>query len=113
MNPKLSLNLGVRWDPFIPYTDTTDRIACYRPGQKSQRLRQRAGSARCIPAIRRCPAGGYDADWLNLGPRLGLAYDPFGDGSTSVRAGYGVVLRPAEHDRDQQPRPTRARSARS
>src|SRR4029450_6591399 len=36
-----------------------------------------------------CPSGGYDASWTDFGPRFSLAYDPFGDGRTSGRAGYG------------------------
>ena len=36
VNRQLTLNLGMRWDPFFPYTDETNRLACYRPGEKSQ-----------------------------------------------------------------------------
>ena len=37
-----------------------------------------------------CAAGGYGASWSDFGPRLGLAYDPFGDGKSSIRVGYGM-----------------------
>jgi len=32
----------------------------------------------------------YQADKLDFAPRVGLAWDPFGTATTSVRAGYGI-----------------------
>ena len=89
VNRQLTLNMGLRWDPFVPYTDENNRLGCYRPGQQSQ-VYVNAPPGAVYPGDPACPEGGYDASWTDFGPRVGLAYDPFGDGRSSIRAGYGM-----------------------
>ena len=89
VNRQLTLNLGLRWDPFFPYTDVNNRLACYRPGEKSQ-VYVNAPVGIVYPGDPACPAGGYEASWADFGPRVGVAYDPTGDGKSSIRAGYGM-----------------------
>jgi len=89
VNRRLSLNLGLRWDPYFPYTDTQDHIAGFRPGRQSQ-VFVNAPRGVLYPGDAGFPKGGYDTAWLNFGPRIGFAYDLFGDGKSSLRGGYGI-----------------------
>src|SRR5262249_13687474 len=36
------------------------------------------------------PRGGVETNYRCFGPRLGFAYDPFGQGRTAVRGGFGI-----------------------
>jgi hypothetical protein len=36
------------------------------------------------------PRGGTDTNYKNFAPRIGIAYDLFGNGKTSVRTGFGI-----------------------
>ena len=37
VNQRLSLNSGVRWDPWLPYQEIKGRVVCFAPGLKSTR----------------------------------------------------------------------------
>jgi outer membrane receptor protein involved in Fe transport len=89
VTPRLTLNLGLRWDPFFPYTDQAGKLASYYPGQQSQRY-PNAPPGILFAGDPGVPAGGYAKSWTDLGPRVGFGWDVFGDGTTAVRGGYGI-----------------------
>ena len=93
VNRNLVLTAGLRWDPFVPYSDSEGRVECFRPGLQSQRF-PNSPEGYLFAGDSGCPNGGFLSSWKELGPRLGFAYNPGGNSRTTVRGGGGVFYQP-------------------
>ena len=95
MTQNLTLNYGVRWEPFFPQVNTDGTSIHYSEADMLAGVQ----TARFINAP---PGLSFDGDpgfpdgqgqnnqWKNFSPRVGLAWDVAGDGRTSVRASLGT-----------------------
>jgi len=89
ISSRMTLNLGLRWDVQTPGTDPLNRFVTYVPGQKST-VRADAPVGQLFygdPGVER---GVIATAWNHISPRVGVVWDPFGDGKTSIRAAGGV-----------------------
>jgi Carboxypeptidase regulatory-like domain len=96
VNQRLTLNLGLRWDPSLPYKEVEQRITCFVPGAKSVRYPNAPvglvyGGDNPDPG---CPSAGYESNLMNFAPRIGFAYRLTKDGKTSLRGGAGFYYTP-------------------
>ncbi|MBK5295279.1 MAG: TonB-dependent receptor [Acidobacteriia bacterium] len=95
---RLTLNLGVRWDPYWPYYDRSGRVVCFQPGVKSARY-PNAPAGMIYGGENHdqtCPTGGSEPNTGNIAPRLGFAYRLSQDGKTSLRGGAGYFYTPIQ-----------------
>ncbi len=87
--PRLTLNLGLRWELPTPWVDKFDRINTVVP-DASVRSRKFPNAPPGMLFPGDLSRGLYDTDKNNFAPRFGFAWDVFGDGRTAVRGAYGV-----------------------
>jgi hypothetical protein len=90
---RLTINFGVRYEPYIPWLETKARGEVFSPsafyaGTKST-VYTNAPAGLFFWGDAGVPRKFTTGDYNNFMPRVGFAYDVFGDGKTSLRGGAG------------------------
>ena len=97
VNPRLTVNYGLRWEPYIAPSSKWGQIHFFDPELFAKDYRS--------PVFPSAPAGvifpgdpnyvcgkSYSCNkLLNFFPRVGFALDPAGDGKMTIRASFGMT----------------------
>ena len=78
ITPRLTLNLGLRWEIVPPFSADPNQLGSFSPTQGMEQVGVQIKSL-------------YGTDWKQFGPRVGVAWDVTGSGKTVVRAGGGIT----------------------
>jgi hypothetical protein len=80
LTPRLTVNLGVRYDLTTPIKEKNNLLANFDPNNPKGLLQ--VGTDIKQP---------YNTDANNFAPRVGISWDPSGKGKTVIRAGGGIT----------------------
>ncbi len=93
VTPRLTLNLGLRYELPFPYTEAKNRQTLWIPGRQSTVIPS-APAGLLYPGDRGVPSGLIPTFKKGFAPRVGVAWDPTGEGKWLVTSAYGIFYEP-------------------
>ncbi len=85
----LTLNLGLRWDPWLPANDLNGTLVGFKQGFQSK-IAPGAPLGLIFNGDPGLQSSVYRKNWKDFAPRIGFAWDIAGDGKHVVRGAYGI-----------------------
>ncbi len=90
--PRLTLNLGLRWDPWMPPIDDNGTLVGFNLANPNFQSTIAPGAPKGMwfvgdPGISHSV---YNNNFKDIAPRVGFAYNVFGNGKTVARGAYGL-----------------------
>lgn len=95
ITPRLNLNLGLRWEIFAPHCCEPQTTGTFVAGQQSTVI-PNAPLGVVYQGDKGVAPGLFNTSMLNFAPRVGFAYDAYGNGRTSFRGGFGLFYQTVE-----------------
>ena len=94
ISPNVTMNVGLRWDPYLPVYSAEGRLTRFDRERFNQGLRSsvfpNAPPGLVFPGDDAMPGMSIaNNDWWNFAPRVGVVFDPKGEGTETLRASYG------------------------
>jgi hypothetical protein len=106
VKPNLTVNYGLRWELNTPLNDIGQKVQTFRPGQATtiypclQTATNDCASefptGLVFPGDKGVPNGLTQTYYKSFAPRIGVAWDPWKNGKTSIRGGWGLFYNPIE-----------------
>jgi hypothetical protein len=90
--PRLTLNLGLRWDPWMPPIDDNGTLVGFNVNNPNfqSTVAPNAPLGMWFVGDAGLPDSVFSNNFKDFAPRVGFAYNIFGTGKTVVRGGYGL-----------------------
>jgi len=90
VSPKLTVNYGLRWEYFSPVDEQNGLVLLPVIPSGQTAAQTLLTDATVDFAGGPSKRGLYHSYWKGFSPNIGVAWDPFGNGKTAVRAGFSI-----------------------